>query len=54
MTDLLDNLKDALADYYVIERDIGGGGMATVYLAEDLKHNRKVAVAVNAARILER
>jgi serine/threonine-protein kinase len=37
MTDLLDRLKTALADRYAIEREIGSGGMATVYLAEDLR-----------------
>ena len=41
-----ERLKAALADRYQIEREIGSGGMATVYLAEDLKHNRKVAVKV--------
>src|SRR5262245_4973065 len=41
-----DLLKAALADRYRIEREIGQGGMATVYLAEDLKHHRKVAVKV--------
>ncbi|NIN71146.1 MAG: protein kinase [Gemmatimonadetes bacterium] len=46
MTDQLDHLKTALADRYTIEREIGSGGMATVYLAEDLKHRRKVAVKV--------
>ncbi len=46
MTDSLDRLKTALADCYAIEREIGAGGMATVYLAEDLKHHRKVAVKV--------
>ncbi len=44
MPELLDRLKTALADRYAIEREIGAGGMATVYLAEDLKHHRKVAV----------
>ncbi len=39
-------LSTALADRYKIEREIGAGGMATVYLAEDLKHHRKVAVKV--------
>ncbi len=39
-------VKQALADRYVIEREIGRGGMATVYLAHDLKHNRHVAVKV--------
>jgi serine/threonine-protein kinase len=42
----LDRLKAALADRYRIERELGRGGMATVYLAEDLKHHRPVAVKV--------
>ncbi len=46
MSDVLDRLSSALADRYAIEREIGSGGMATVYLAEDLKHHRKVAVKV--------
>ena len=33
-----DRLTQALADRYAIEREIGSGGMATVYLAQDLKH----------------
>lgn len=41
-----ERLRTALADRYAIEREIGVGGMATVYLAKDLKHNRKVAVKV--------
>jgi serine/threonine-protein kinase len=39
-------LISALADRYRIERELGQGGMATVYLAEDLKHKRKVALKV--------
>jgi tetratricopeptide (TPR) repeat protein/tRNA A-37 threonylcarbamoyl transferase component Bud32 len=39
-------LTDALADRYRLEREVGAGGMATVYLAEDLKHRRRVAVKV--------
>ncbi|MGH7653928.1 MAG: protein kinase domain-containing protein [Gemmatimonadaceae bacterium] len=39
-------LTAALADRYRIERELGAGGMATVYLAEDLKHDRKVAIKV--------
>ena len=41
-----DRLVAALADRYRIERALGAGGMATVYLAEDLKHDRKVAIKV--------
>ncbi len=44
--DLLDRLKTALADRYAIQEELGAGGMATVYLAEDLKLHRKVAVKV--------
>ena len=39
-------LASALADRYRLERELGQGGMATVYLAEDLKHGRKVAIKV--------
>jgi serine/threonine-protein kinase len=39
-------LAAALADRYRLERELGQGGMATVYLAEDLKHDRKVAIKV--------
>ena len=41
-----DRLTTALSDRYRIERELGQGGMATVYLAEDLKHDRQVAVKV--------
>ena len=44
MTDRAHRLADALADRYRVERELGAGGMATVYLAEDLKHKRKVAL----------
>jgi eukaryotic-like serine/threonine-protein kinase len=46
MSSPLDRLATALADRYRIERELGQGGMATVYLAEDLKHDRKVALKV--------
>ena len=46
MTDSFDRLKAALANRYTIQGQLGAGGMATVYLAEDLKHHRKVAVKV--------
>ncbi len=46
MPDLPPRLAAALADRYRIERELGEGGMATVYLAEDLKHHRKVAIKV--------
>jgi tRNA A-37 threonylcarbamoyl transferase component Bud32/tetratricopeptide (TPR) repeat protein len=42
----VERLNAALANRYQIERDIGSGGMATVYLAQDLKHNRRVAIKV--------
>jgi len=46
MADLLERLRATLADRYRIERELGSGGMATVYLAQDLKHERQVAVKV--------
>ncbi|MBA2627541.1 MAG: serine/threonine protein kinase, partial [Gemmatimonadales bacterium] len=42
----LERLTAALVDRYRIERELGQGGMATVYLAEDLKHRRRVAIKV--------
>jgi serine/threonine-protein kinase len=44
--DLLARLQAALVAHYRIERELGRGGMATVYLAEDLKHRRRVALKV--------
>ena len=46
MADTLDRLKTALSGRYTIERELGAGGMATVHLAHDVKHDRKVAVKV--------
>jgi serine/threonine-protein kinase len=51
MTDALERLSAALADRYRIERELGQGGMATVYLAEDLKHKRMVAIKVLAPEL---
>ena len=41
-----DGLRDALADRYTLERELGRGGMAVVYLAQDLRHDRPVALKV--------
>src|SRR3954451_15399329 len=46
MTDTRSHLTSALADRYRLERELGAGGMATVYLAYDLRHERKVAIKV--------
>jgi formylglycine-generating enzyme required for sulfatase activity/dienelactone hydrolase len=46
MSDITEKLKAAIADRYRIERELGAGGMATVYLAHDLKHDRDVAIKV--------
>jgi serine/threonine protein kinase/Flp pilus assembly protein TadD len=46
MTDLRTRLQPSLADRYTIDREVGRGGMATVYLAHDLKHDRQVALKV--------
>ena len=46
MSDPVVRLNAALEGRYAIERELGEGGMATVYLAEDIKHNRKVALKV--------
>jgi serine/threonine-protein kinase len=43
---MMERLTAALADRYRVERELGAGGMATVYLAQDLKHDRAVAIKV--------
>ena len=45
-SDQLDRLRTTLAGRYAVERELGRGGMATVYLARDLKHGRQVALKV--------
>ena len=54
MSDPITRLNAALEGRYRIESELGEGGMATVYLAEDIKHGRKVAlkVVVGAKRFL--
>lgn len=46
MTIPFERLRDALADAYVVDRELGKGGMATVFLAQDKKHDRVVALKV--------
>jgi len=46
MEKLLNSLRSALADRYQIDRELGHGGMAVVFLAQDLKHHRQVAIKV--------
>jgi serine/threonine-protein kinase len=46
MPELLSRLQSALVDRYRLDREIGAGGMATVYLAQDVRHDRQVALKV--------
>ena len=46
MTDVLSTLRSSLSERYTIEHEVGRGGMATVYLAQDLRHHRAVALKV--------
>jgi len=46
MTEVAPALARELSERYVIEREIGRGGMATVFLARDLRHDRRVALKV--------
>jgi len=43
---MLDQLRAALGERYLLERELGQGGMSTVYLARDLRHDRAVALKV--------
>jgi tetratricopeptide (TPR) repeat protein/tRNA A-37 threonylcarbamoyl transferase component Bud32 len=51
VADNLERLRGALSSSYRLERELGAGGMATVYLAQDLKHQRKVALKVLHAEL---
>jgi serine/threonine-protein kinase len=53
VNDLLEQLKTAVGDRFVIRRIVGRGGMATVYLAQDLKHDREVALKVFRPELAE-
>ena len=46
LIETLERLKAALADRYTLDRELGRGGMATVWLAHDLKHDRPVALKI--------
>ena len=46
MPELVSRLQSALSDSYRLDREAGAGGMATVYLAQDLRHDRRVALKV--------
>src|ERR1041384_5772454 len=53
MTTSLAELSTSLSDRYRIERELGSGGMATVYLARDLRHDRNVAIKVLRDEVAE-
>ena len=50
---VLARLRDALKDSYLVERELGEGGAATVYLARDIKHERNVAIKVFKLELAE-
>jgi len=53
MTEAAARLRASLADRYTIERELGAGGMATVYLAHDIRHDRDVALKVLKSDLAE-
>jgi tetratricopeptide (TPR) repeat protein/tRNA A-37 threonylcarbamoyl transferase component Bud32 len=53
MSEIAPSLAAALADRYTIERELGSGGMATVYLAHDIKHDRRVAIKVMSDEVAQ-
>ena len=53
MQGVLEQLAEALKDRYAIQRELGRGGMATVYLATDLRHDRQVAIKVLRPELAE-
>ena len=53
LSDILAKLRDALGDRYQVDREIGAGGAATVYLATDLRHDRQVAIKVFRPELAE-
>jgi serine/threonine protein kinase len=53
MAEPYDTLRSSLAGRYDVERELGEGGMATVYLAHDVRHARKVAIKVIRPEVAE-
>ncbi len=53
MNDVMSRLTAALSDRYRLDRELGAGGMATVYLAHDIKHERDVAIKVMHADVAQ-
>ena len=53
MVEVVERLRAALAERYAIDRELGRGGMATVYLAEDLKHGRRVAIIFSGEQLVD-